>query len=481
MGDFLTNFENKPDPGKTPEKKKPISNEDAFSKEEFVYDNDYARNKLVKKIITIVIAILLFAGSFTIYTAASTTKMKNFVGVEYKNMASFVSQNNLSIVKNEEYSETITKNIIISQDVAENETIKKGSTIIVTVSAGPDPEKVIEVPDFKAMTHSMIMAWKDENKLSNVTIRTQYDAKVEEGGFLNATFVEGSQEHFKRKNRLTIYTSKGPEPVPTDVALIDFTNQAKTQIIEWGKKNEVTFEFKYYFSDTVEKDNAIRQSIASGKRVEKGSSITIDLSSGPSVTIPDFSKMDVEQARAWATDKGFNLILNEVYLYPHGKGKFISQSLTTGKVVSKSSSIEVKYALGKPYIKSFIGGSIYDYHEYADSLNKKGTSLVTTVEYEYSSSVAKHSIVYQSKLNEIVEWYTEITVVVSKGERYVVESVVGQTENDARESNLCKKMTCLFEYESNADGVSSGDVISQSFTAGDIVGLPEMITIKVKK
>jgi beta-lactam-binding protein with PASTA domain len=257
---------------------------------------------------------------------------------------------------------------------------------------------------------------------------------------------------------------------------------AKDQIVEWGENNEVKFTFKYYFSDSIAKDTAIRQSISSGTRVEKGSSVTIDISIGPSVLIPDFSTMDKDEVSKWATDNSFDVVIKEIYLAYYSKGDYISQSIAKGKTVSVSSMIEVKFALGNPYINSYVGSSKYDFNDFVVSLNKKGTSITVKTKHEYSSSIAKHSLIYQSKENEKVELNEEITIIVSKGERYIVENVIGLTEEDARTSTLCQKMTCVFETIDNSDsGIPSGQVLSQSITTGEVVGLPEMITIKIKR
>jgi len=480
MGDFLSNFENKENQKKA--ENEVVPTQDAFSEEEFVYDNDYAKNKIIKRIISIFIVFMLFIGSFILYNELNYVVMKNFVGMEFTSMSNFVVQNKFAVIKNSEFSETIDEGIVIEQDLVENTKIKKGSTLIITVSSGPDPDKIFEVPNFEEMTHNDIINWKEENKLYNVTVRTIYDDEIQSGNFVNVVYIEGSEELFKRKNRVTIYTSKGAEPVPTDVELIDLRSQAKEFIINWGEENEVVFKFKYYYSQSIPKNVSIRQSIAGGIRVEKGSTVTIDLSLGASVVIADFSQMTKDQAVTWGADNNYTVVIEEYYLANYSVGKFISQSITKGKTVSVDGSIKVSYALGNPFINSFVGSSKYNYYSFINNLNSKKTSLTTTEKYEFSATVAKNSIIFQSKLNEKVNLNQNITIIVSKGTRYIVEDIVGADEETARASNLCAQVTCLFEEVDNSDdAIASKQVISQSISAGSIVGLPEMITINVKK
>lgn len=87
--------------------------------------------------------------------------MANFVKKTYAEFESWANSKKLNLNKTETYSDTIDTGLVIAQSVKENEKVKVGDTINVTVSKG----KGIKVPDFTKMIDSEVDDWIAENTL----------------------------------------------------------------------------------------------------------------------------------------------------------------------------------------------------------------------------------------------------------------------------------------------------------------------------
>ena len=74
-------------------------------------------------------------------------------GSSYQNAASALKALGLKVSREEENSDTVDKDDVISSDPASGEEVKKGSTVTLTVSIGPKEEKV-SVPNLFGMTQS---------------------------------------------------------------------------------------------------------------------------------------------------------------------------------------------------------------------------------------------------------------------------------------------------------------------------------------
>lgn len=73
-------------------------------------------------------------------------------------------------------------------------------------------------------------------------------------------------------------------------------------------KRNFNIEFKFEASSTVEKNSIISQSVAPGKSVEQGSTITVTVSSGmPKIVLKDVMGMDYDEAYKLLTADGFDV------------------------------------------------------------------------------------------------------------------------------------------------------------------------------
>lgn len=173
-----------------------------------------------------------------------------------------------------EISDSYEKGQIIDQDVAKGETVKTGTMIKVTVSAGSEEEnaKDVDVPDVTGKTAEAAMATLEDKNLT-VSREFEFSNDVPSGQVIRQDPKAGKT--VKEGTKVTIYVSQGTESIKVTDVRGKSEADAKAALFDF----DVTTTTEH--SDTVAEGNVISQSISGGQYAEKGASITIVVSSGP--------------------------------------------------------------------------------------------------------------------------------------------------------------------------------------------------------
>lgn len=173
-----------------------------------------------------------------------------------------------------EISDSYEKGQIIDQDVAKGETVKTGTTIKVTVSAGSEEEnaKDVDVPDVTGKTAEAAMATLEDKNLT-VSREFEFSNDVPSGQVIRQDPKDGKT--VKEGTKVTIYVSQGTESIKVTDVRGKSEADAKAALSDF----DVTTTTEH--SDTVAEGNVTSQSISGGQYAEKGASITIVVSSGP--------------------------------------------------------------------------------------------------------------------------------------------------------------------------------------------------------
>lgn len=455
---------------------------EAFEEEEFVIDDSYAKKRRKRNIIVILILLITSLLSYLIYYNLTHIKIVDLVGKTVTEASDWALENKVTLNKKTEYSTSVKKGEVISQVTEEGESIKKGSIITLTVSDGPDPDVKVVIPDFKNYDVSDIEKWIEENYLLNYNVSYIYHNSLEYGKFINYVLSDGKEESFKRKNRINFYVSKGQEKVSDEVKVIDLTSKTKTEIIKWGNENNIKINFIETFSSDYPIDQVIKQSVESGEKVVKGSSINITISKGEGVKIPDFNNYTKEDAQSFATNNNLNINIKEEYKEGYTKGSFISQSVKVNSTLKSGDEIIVTYALGKISIESYEDSSLASFENYISELNNKGAHINVNYKYEYNDSVLKNHIIYQDIKNINVEQGQVITIVISKGNEVMVNNYLSKTKEEIKTNEICDSLTCIFEeVEYSGSDYNKGQIFKQSIDSGNIVSGKSIITFSVVK
>ena len=398
-----------------------------FGKEETEFDPTYRKRQRKKYALIAGAVIVLIAISSVVYYQLTHVKVPDFAKKDLSEARTWGMEEGVAIKVDQVYDFEVETNRIVSQSVAADQKIKKGKTLTVKASLGPDPEEMIELPDFSSLTTEAAKEWIEKQKAENISLIEQYDDKVEAGVFIKQEAANKEQDlkAYKRKDRLSIYYSKGKEVFEKNIEVTDFTGKNKGEAQEWAKKNELKYKEEAVFSDTVALDVVVSQEPVKGSKLAKKDQLLVKVSKGKALVVPDFSQYTIEQAEG--LESKIPIQVKTVYSDQIGYGNFISQSEEAGKEYSDSDTlptVKVVYSLGQPYLKDIRHQATEgDLPKIVfDEYKSKGASVYYDV-YYVDSAEPKGTVVEMSRYGEFIPLEVSITIGISRG------NLQGETES----------------------------------------------------
>lgn len=376
-------------------------------------DKTYLKKKKKQKIITIIVSIVIVITISLLVIFSQIVEVPNFVNGLNTIATKWGKNNDVEIIEEEQYDTKITERIVISQSIKDGTKIFKKSSIKIIVSKGKNPNEKILVPEKDSATASDIKAWKEENDLSNVTIKEEHSSEIETGKIIKYEFenIATNETNFTRSDKLTIIVSKGAKVLNME----DFTSKTQTEAEKWCQENNVNYEVKEKFSDTIENGKIISQSVENGQELTDDTTIVFEVSIGAGIKIPNYSKVSSDEAQE-LSDK-VKLKIKNVYNMNVSYGKLISQSVKAGTTKKETDNeVTLTYSLGKPYFSNMNGISESEIAKTFYEYNQKGVNFTYTIKY-VDSSEEKGKIVWTSKCNEFVTLKEEIEIHVSNGSK----------------------------------------------------------------
>lgn len=376
-------------------------------------DKTYLKKKKKQKIITIIVSIVIVITISLLVIFSQIVEVPNFVNGLNTIATKWGKNNDVEIIEEEQYDTKITERIVISQSIKDGTKIFKKSSIKIIVSKGKDPNEKILVPEKDSATASDIKAWKEENDLSNVTIKEEHSSEIETGKIIKYEFenIATNETNFTRSDKLTIIVSKGAKVLNME----DFTSKTQTEAEKWCQENNVNYEVKEKFSDTIENEKIILQSVENGQELTDDTTIVFEVSIGAGIKIPNYSKVSSDEAQE-LSDK-VKIKIKNVYNMNVSYGKLISQSVKAGTTKKETDNeVTLTYSLGKPYFSNMNGISESEIAKTFYEYNQKGVNFTYTIKY-VDSSEEKGKIVWTSKCNEFVTLKEEIEIHVSNGSK----------------------------------------------------------------
>ena len=247
--------------------------------------------------VIIVVLLVFFVGRFTgVFGGkgsdtsqskldSTQTKMPDVVGLSEKMADKKLSDNNLQMqVKSSEYSDTVEKGNVISQEPKADEVVSKYSKVSVVISLGSDAFDISKL-NLVGKTKESAESLLKENGFSTDTKEEPSDT-VPKGSVISYTPTKP-----KNGERVTLTVSSGKKV--TKVVVPNITgmseSEAKTLLetngLILGKKAE-------QHSATVAKGIIIGQSTAAGSSVDSGSSVDYAVSNG---VAPETTQASSEQ------------------------------------------------------------------------------------------------------------------------------------------------------------------------------------------
>lgn len=140
----------------------------------------------------------------------------NVVGEKEASAKSTLSNAGLFVSVKTKYSTEVAKGIVISQTPGRGNRVSKNSTVVITVSKGEKPEKMVRVPGLRYYTESEARSQLRSAGLVLGSVLTEYSDSVEKGLVIRQTVSSGKK--VKEGTAVGIYVSLGPRQTATTTA-----------------------------------------------------------------------------------------------------------------------------------------------------------------------------------------------------------------------------------------------------------------------
>lgn len=241
----------------------------------------------------------------------------------------YLNRNAIEYELKYEFSDKVDKGNVINCDTKKGTKLSPGDKVVLTISKG----KEIKVPELRNMKLSEVTKWMIENNL-NINYSDAYDNEIKSGNVISSNYKKG--DIIEEETTVDIVVSKGKLKMPKLSDIDTF----KT----WADKNGVKYEIKEEFNDNVAKDDIIKASVKTGKAINLDETITVYVSKGKAVTIPNFigkTKSEIQNE----CDK-LNIKCTFVTEYSTSKenNTAIKQSKNKGEQISEGDTIQITLA-----------------------------------------------------------------------------------------------------------------------------------------
>ena len=432
-------------------------------------------------IITGVVVVVLGVLSYFLFFAPKI-EMPNFVGQTKNDVAAWVKQQGITtsgIVFKDEYNFDNDEDVILDQSIEAGKKVKNDVKITFTISKGADPDEKVSVPDIKNMTKSEIESWIKENKLTKAKITTTYNETVEKDKVISYEVKGVDEADFTRSSTMNISVSKGPQPAGT-VTVTDFKDKSYMEAESWAKTNKINLEKVEVFDDKVESGKIVSQSVAANKTMKQNETLTITVSKGKGVKVPDIYKMNEEEIKTWASTNGI-IALNISSKYSNEDGKVLSSNVKPGQTISTSDDVQITLNAGKYFYADVEGlNKVLTAGAYANRLedwcNEKRSKGIDAYAGNWSESSAVYSETYAKgqivsyeissysnggkyDINDRLPLDVRFSIVVSKGKFYKIKDSFNTTASDTATVND------LIQYlaKKNITFVLAGDISTDDY------------------
>lgn len=235
-----------------------------------------------------------------------------------------------------DFSDTISKGYVISQDVKPGEVVSISGDDIRVVKVTISKGKKIIVPDLEKMDMEEIVDWVIKNKLK-ITFTDQYDDTINSNGVISANYKKN--DIVSEGTVIEVVLSKGK------LKMEEFDSYAKFR--EWADKYGIKYEEQHEFSDSVSAGEVIKYSYNTGSTIKNDDVVIVTISDGKKVIVPSVKGLSKNEATKKL--EGANLSVAFVYRYSSdvSSGKVISQSISSGSEVSSGTTVTIVISNGE--------------------------------------------------------------------------------------------------------------------------------------
>ncbi|MFI1988086.1 Stk1 family PASTA domain-containing Ser/Thr kinase [Actinoplanes sp. NPDC020271] len=265
----------------------------------------FADRRRVTLVSLLAVIVLVVAGSTWWVTSGRYTDAPSLVGLPRANAEAAAKSAGFGIFYADpgQYSPTVPKDSVVSQNPGPGEKVVKGDTLTLILSLGPE---VHPVPDVSGQEAAAAKASIEELGLKYKEAKATYSDTAPEGVVISTNPKAGTE--LKPGDTVTVTLSKGRAPISVPNLVGLNINDARSQLQKAG----LTALERTKDSDKPA-DEVLAQTPKAGTGVEKNAEITLDVSKGPPlVTIPDVNNQPCGQGENTLKGLGLQVQVNNL-------------------------------------------------------------------------------------------------------------------------------------------------------------------------
>ena len=241
------------------------------------------------------------------------------------------------------FSKDVKKGLVFKQSVKAGTKVKVNSDeVVITISKGPE----IKIVELRGMSLSEVTDWVIKNKLK-LEFDDAYDDSIKENHVISCNYKIG--DVVEEGTVIKVIISKGK------LVMQSFNDINEFRM--WAQKYNIQYNEVQEFNSEVPQGGIIRFSHKEGDTIKNGDTITVTISNGEKITVPNVVGLTKDAATSKL--KGAGLGYNFVYSYSSTTaGQAIKQSISAGSGVAKGTTVTVTLSNGpKPQAPATGGGS----------------------------------------------------------------------------------------------------------------------------
>ncbi len=266
-------------------------------------------------------------------------EMPDLLGMDFEEAEELLEEMGLVVGKvTKSYSDKYEKNQVMKQSVKAEKEVKEGTKINLVISKGPENGADTEV----------LLGMKEEDAKKKLeSLELEYDstvlessASVEAGCIIRVENADGGKVIRKGDSVILVVSSGLAQPkVP---GVVGMSQEEAKAALEAENFVVVITEV-----DGVEPaGTVVAQTPEGDTEADFGSTVTISVSRGNQVAVPDFAEKTYDAAKAELIGAGLAEEMHEYINDSRPAGTVISQSVAAGTVVNKGATIKLTISSG---------------------------------------------------------------------------------------------------------------------------------------
>lgn len=394
-------------------------------------------SKKIKMYNFIALLIICLTG-FNAYTFArptSNTKketkyIQNLQNKSLTEALSYAKENNINIIEKYDYSDYIPKYYVINQNLI-NESLDNIKEIELIISNGPNYDLSVTLPSFVGEDIEELVKFINNNYLNNVEIKF-----VTNDNEPNKIISQSLTGNIKRNDKLIVEVVKSPFK---EIEMANLVNKSLFEAKLWLDMNGVKYTIEYDYND-MDKNLIFKQSIDENTKLNENDSVTIYVSKGKSIIVPNLKEMSKEEITKWLTDNNLNVEYKEDYNKEYEIGKIIDTNYKENDVIEQGTTIIITTSKGTLKMIKFT--NLSDFKMWASN-----NGIKYDINYSFSNTVPKNGLIKSShNEDDVISDSDVITLTISNGKAVTMPNFKGMKKSDIESKCKSLNLNCSFNY-----------------------------------